>query len=198
MGNEFPACVMLVPCDVGPPSRFADWHDAYPILVAAAEAPGGFPALHDRGRVWELMSRNFWCQWMIVDAARACGIDTLDFLREEVTLLDAAALGQARTGLAGLLAGLDEEFDIRAVPWLAHVVDTRGHDDHLVPEPVRSAPESMLLAAARQVARPARNLRCTSIGLASLVDFFRFVLSLQEAVQRALAEGECLLYVQPR
>lgn len=195
MGHEIPTYLMLVPCDLGPPSRFTVWHDALPQLEAAAGAPGGFPALRDRGRLWELMSRNWWCEWMIVDAARVCGVSAVDFLRNEVTLLDAPALDRARTGLVRLLAGLEADVDLRSVPGFARAVDERHRDAHRMPEPLRAAGDDELLTVARQVAEPTSNLDC--YGPSTLVDFFSFVLSLQVAVERALAERECLLHVRP-
>jgi hypothetical protein len=156
------------------PEKLDTWQDAMSLLENGLEN-------NRRFGLRESVSRNWWHQNVLNLICRGLQIGGLEFVNSEVTCLRGDDLQAASEALDAVLSSI------------ADGIPNLGQFEHTDIEGLR-VPEHR---SAIEQAKPSIKVSVDADwGFEAAVGFYSFVKSLREAAHEAIAESQCLLYVQ--
>jgi hypothetical protein len=167
------------------PGQLHDWQDVNDLLNKYYEQR------HTYG-VRISSSRNWWFEKIFHDSAETLGVQNLDFILDEITLLDAEDLQKTKQALVLFVASFSKDKFPLSLEETNKIWSFRREVD---------------FATIKQMFKKAVNeskpfYECYAVDGADtyegLFDFFSFVKMLQSAIVDALENEKCLLIVRPQ
>jgi hypothetical protein len=156
------------------PGKLATWEDAMSLLEDGLES-------NRRFGLRESVSRNWWHQNALNLICQGLQIDGLEFVNSEVACLRGDDLQAASRALDELLSRV------------ADGIPNLGSLEHTDVEGLRIPEHRNAIEQAKPSAKVSVD---ADWGFEAAVGFYSFVKSLREAIREAIAESQCLLYVQ--
>ena len=169
------------------PLRCETWSDVEPLIALRHSKK-------DSTNLYVSTSRNWWHEDALGQICRGVKVAGLEFISEEIVLLEATQIQDAIDGLENILSLVQEgvpdlgeyEVDHGSVWWLKRASDTREFTKE---EFVKAFELSAPVIDAKVEAE---------MGFGALVGFYTYLKSLKQSLQEAQGQNKLWLYVQPK